>query len=82
MKRLFSPVLAVLFPVSVSLPAAAAVCASPFTDVSHDDCFRSPVLRAEGGNITQGVRDGGENGSPDRPPDRELSVNNPQRRTI
>ena len=46
------------FLISLSLPAAAAADASPFTDVSPDDYFYSPVLWAVGGDVTQGVSDG------------------------
>jgi len=58
MKRMLSRALTVLFLISLSLPAAAAADASPFTDVSPDDYFYSPVLWAVGGDITQGVGDG------------------------
>ena len=57
-KRMLSLSLTVLFWISLSLPAAAAADASPFTDVSPDDYFYSPVLWAVGGDITQGVGDG------------------------
>ena len=58
MKRMLSLVIVALYLLSLSVPVAAAVNASPFTDVSADDYFYSPVLWAVGGDITQGVGDG------------------------